>query len=630
MARPPADDDGALTRWLAGDRLAVLDRILGEAVDIVGVVDRDLKLRYLNYAAAGLSRDDLVGQNVLTLVPPDQQRDSQDVYEKVLATGVGATFVTVYNAPEGITLWEVRVGPIRADSRVIGLVVIATDVTEQRRALADRERFFFLSLDMLVVLSPGGHLKRINPSFGETLGYDPGELVGKPYMTWVHPDDRESTQKAFDTVLAGEPIGDFENRYRHKDGRFRVFSWRGTVDPVTGDVYAVARDVTEHRRTETQLRQAQKMEAIGLLAGGIAHDFNNLLLAILGNAELARLDLPAGSDLSQHLVDIEASAHRAADLTKQLLMFSRRQPLRPVAVDLNQLINGLMRMLRRLLPESISIDSIPGHDLASVSADVGRLEQVIVNLCVNARDAMGHGGRLTIRTDNVLIDGGYCETHPWARPGLFVLLEVTDTGVGMTPEVRERAFEPFFTTKGQQGTGLGLATVYGIVQQHGGLIHVRSEPGQGTTFKIYLPAGAGAGGAEAVGDELEGLPPRGNETILLAEDEAQVRRAVVQMLQRAGYRTIAVANGNEAVRVLRNTKEVVHLALLDVVMPGLGGPQAWERMRELRPNLRVLFASGYADQQYREQLSPDAEVLEKPFRMDELLRRVRNKLDQGR
>jgi CheY-like chemotaxis protein len=248
---------------------------------------------------------------------------------------------------------------------------------------------------------------------------------------------------------------------------------------------------------------------------------------------------------------------------------------------------------------------------------------------------MEQGGRLTIKTENVLIDGRYCETHPWARPGRFVLLEVTDTGVGMTPEVRERAFEPFFTTKGRHGTGLGLATVYGIVQQHGGLIHVHSKPSHGTRFEIYLPADArgaepeDARGAEAMGEDLEALPPRGNETILFAEDEAQVRRAVVQMLQRAGYRTIAVANGKEAVRALRDTKEVVHLALLDVVMPEMGGPQAWEQMRELRPNLRVLFASGYADQRYREQLSEDAEVLEKPFRMDELLRRVRSKLDRG-
>jgi CheY-like chemotaxis protein len=314
-------------------------------------------------------------------------------------------------------------------------------------------------------------------------------------------------------------------------------------------------------------------------------------------------------------------------LTKQLLAFSRRQPLHAVVVDLNLLIGGLLKMLRRLLPESISIDLIAGHTLSSVSADRGQLEQVLVNLCVNARDAMEQGGRLTIETENVLINSSFVEFHPWAKPGRYVLLSITDTGTGMTPEVKERVFEPFFTTKPlHQGTGLGLATVYGIVQQHGGMIHLYSEPDQGTTFKVYLPADARA--ASEVEDKLQTVPPRGDETILIAEDEEQVRRAVVQLVQRAGYRAIAVATGAEAVRVLSETNEPVHLALLDVVMPDLGGPDTAERLRVLRPELRVLFASGYADKRYRARLPAGSVVLEKPFRTDELLRRIRDTLDR--
>jgi CheY-like chemotaxis protein len=253
---------------------------------------------------------------------------------------------------------------------------------------------------------------------------------------------------------------------------------------------------------------------------------------------------------------------------------------------------------------------------------------VIVNLCVNARDAMERGGQLTIETENVLFNARYCEQHPWAKPGRYVLLSVTDTGVGMTPDVRDRAFEPFFTTKGpHQGTGLGLSTVYGIVQQHEGMVHVYSEPGTGTTFKVYLPAHSRA--VETVGSKLEALPPRGRETILLAEDEDQVRSAVVQILRRSGYHTIAAANGLDAIALLREQTEPIHLVFLDVVMPGLGGPETWEQICGFRPGLRVLFTSGYADDRYRQRLPPGAELLEKPFRAEELLRRVRKVLDEG-
>lgn len=622
----PSDDD-ALARWLAGDGLAALDGLLSEALDVVGVMDRDLTIRYLNWAAPGLSRDALIGQSVMILIPPDQKQLAHDTYAKVLATGVGARYEQIYKSDIGVLVWDVRVGPIRVDGEIVGLLAISSDVTEQRRAFVDRDRFFSLSLDMLIVADPHGVLKRVNPAFGEALGRDPADLIGVPFASFIHPEDRVRTMEAFSVVLDGKPVGDFENRYMRLDGEHRVFSWRATADPITGDVYAVARDVTDHRLTESQLRHAQKMEAVGQLAGGIAHDFNNLLLAILANTELARTGDPTPAEVDEHLGEIEGSARRAADLTKQLLAFSRRQSLHPVPVDLNRLIGGLMKMLRRLLPENISIDSIPGHDLSSVSADAGQLEQVIVNLCVNARDAMVRGGRLTIETENILVSARYCELHPWAKPGRYVLLSVTDTGVGMVASVRERAFEPFFTTKGHQGTGLGLATVYGIVQQHGGMVHLYSEPGVGTTFKIYLPADARL--VSDVGDEREPLPPRGVETILVAEDAEPVRRAVVSTLQRAGYRTIAVSTGVEAVQLLRESSEPVHLALLDLIMPDLGGTETWAQLQQLRPNLRVLFASGYADERSRERLPAGTELLEKPFRMEELLRRIRSKLDEG-
>jgi two-component system, cell cycle sensor histidine kinase and response regulator CckA len=616
-----------LARWLTGEGLATLDAIVRESPDVIGVLDPDLRIRYVNWTGPSLTREGVLGRSVIELTPPEHRELARDTYQRVLRTGVGTRFETMYKDAAGLRQWEVRVGPIRSQGEIIGLIGITSNVTEQRLAHADRDRFFSLSLDMLVVVTAKGLFKRVNPAFGEALGYALSELLDRPFIALVHADDCPRTIDAFQGVLAGTPVTDFENRYRHREGEFRVFSWRATVDPITGDVYAVARDITAQRATEAQLRHAQKMEAIGQLAGGIAHDFNNLLQAILANAELAMQGEALPADVSECLSEIEIAGHRAADLTQQLLAFSRRQPLRPVLIDLNQLLQGLMKMLLRLLPESISVQLVPAHDLSCVSADPSQLEQVIVNLCVNARDAMEHGGELIIETENVSIDARYCEAHPWARPGSYVLLRVIDNGAGMAPEVRERVFEPFYTTKGpQRGTGLGLSTVYGIVQQHEGLVQVYSELGVGSTFKIYLPADSRR--LSEGPSQSEPALAYGQETILLAEDEPRVRRAAVQLLQRAGYHTIAAANGFEAIRLLRERKEPVHLALLDVVMPELGGPETWEQLRSLRPSLRVLFTSGYADERYRKRLPPDAEVLEKPFRREELLSRVRKKLDE--
>jgi PAS domain S-box-containing protein len=616
-----------LARWLEGEGGAVLDAILREAPDIVGVADRDLRFRYLNWTGPSQSRDELIGTSAVAVVPPAYRDRVRAAYLSVLETGAKQQLELIFGEGEAIRIWDVHCGPIRHEGEIIGIVSVSIEVAEERRAAADRDRFFFLSLDMLVVVSADGRFKRVNPAFAVTLGYDESRLEGTPFEDFVHRDDRAATMDAFARVLGGMPVTDFENRYRRADGSHRVFSWRATVDPVTKDVYAVARDVTDHRALETQLRHSQKMEAIGQLAGGVAHDFNNLMQAVLANTELATTLADPSPDVAEHLAEIESAGRRAADLTRQLLAFSRRQPLRIVRVDLNKLTRGLMKMLRRLLPEHIAIDFIPGHSLASVNADPSQLEQVIVNLCVNARDAMPTGGQITIETENVLINGRYRETHPWATPGRYVLMSVTDTGVGMTPEIRDRVFEPFFTTKvHHEGTGLGLSTVYGIVRQHGGMVLVYSEPGVGTTFKVYLVADSRF--ASDVGDKIERLPPTGDETILLSEDESSVRRVAITILERAGYRVIATKNGREAIQYLRNTDERVDLALLDVVMPELGGPETWEQLRKLRPDIRVLFSSGYADDRYRDRLPDDAELLKKPFRVEDLLHRIRAKLDE--
>ncbi len=615
----------ALDEWLSGEGLAALDGITGHSQDVIGVVDRDLLTRYVSWTVPGLTRQGVIGKSVLDLVAPGHRDQARDAFLRVLRTGASEQFEMLYSDHNGMLVWVVRVGPIRHQGEVIGLITISTDVTEQRRADVDRDRFFSLSLDMLIVAAPDGQLKRINPALGEVLGYSVEELLAMRITDLIHPDDRESTRDVPAHVRAGTSLFDFENRSRRRDATYRMFSWRATVDPITGDIYAVARDITEERATEVQLRHAQKMEALGLLAGGVAHDFNNLMQAILANAHLA---LPGASPaVADHLHEIESAGRRAAELTRQLLLFSRRQALHRAFIDINVLLRDVMKLLRRLIPENIAIDLRDSQRLAPVNADRTQIEQVIINLCVNARDAMLGGGTLTIETGNSTLDAHDCDLHPWVKPGPFVRLSVTDTGEGISPELRERVFDPFFTTKdNHRGTGLGLATVYGIVQQHGGLVQLDTEVGRGATFKVYLPAEEDRTPINSTTPPPMDIAERTGETILVAEDEQMVSRPVILILERAGYKVIAVDNGAEAVRVVREQGDALDLALLDIVMPTLGGPQAWEQMQPLCPKLRVLFMSGYADEHYRRHLPPGAQVLDKPFGPDELLAAVRRTL----
>ena len=371
---------------------------------------------------------------------------------------------------------------------------------------------------------------------------------------------------------------------------------------------------------ERDLRQSQKMEAVGQLAGGVAHDFNDLLLAILMNCDFG-LEEAKEEAIVRSLTEIKAAAQRAAELTKQLLAFSRIQAFDHRLVDLNACA-GMMEMLRRLLPATIEIEFVPGKNLSSVKADESQLEQVILNLCINARDAMKEGGRLTLRTENVKLGRGTV-----AKPGDHVMLEVADNGEGMTRAVQERIFEPFFTTKPHgEGTGLGLSTVYGIVKQHGGLVKVFSEPSVGTTFKVYLPAdNRPVTGSEASGG---GHARGGTEKVLVAEDSEPVRAAVRRLLERAGYSVVIAENGKEAVERIER-EEGIDLVLLDVVMPEMGGPEACRRIQAASPKTKILFTSGYSETALFTSAGIDrAQVVGKPYIPDELLRRIRKLLEE--
>jgi nitrogen-specific signal transduction histidine kinase/CheY-like chemotaxis protein len=389
----------------------------------------------------------------------------------------------------------------------------------------------------------------------------------------------------------------------------------------------VAQDVTERKRLQQQFYQAQKMEAIGQLAGGVAHDFNNLLTGILGYCDLLLGNWPAGHEGRDDLVEIQKAGVNAAGLTRQLLAFSRKQILERRVADLNDVVADAAKMLHRLVREDIEMEVRQAPDLWRVHADVGQLNQVLVNLVVNARDAMPNGGRLTIETANATLDASYSTTRLSVTPGPYVMLAVTDEGEGMTPELQRRLFEPFFTTKGPgAGTGLGLATILGIVQQHEGGIQVYSEPGRGTTFKIYLPATEAS--ADVVAETRAVLPMNGTETILVVEDQPSLVRLTTRILRARGYTVLGASSADEAMRVAESHQGAIDLLVTDVVMPGESGPALAERLAQRRPAMRVLCMSGYAPEAIvRHGLVRDGiAFIPKPFTPDGLAKKVREVL----
>jgi two-component system, cell cycle sensor histidine kinase and response regulator CckA len=474
-------------------------------------------------------------------------------------------------------------------------------------------------------------------------------LLGYPAAAWlddpdfwpsrVHPDDREWAVGYCERAVAERRSHAFEYRMTAADGRTVWVRDIVTVEGGDGggaDLRGIIIDVTEQREAsralrerEEQLRQSQKMEAVGQLAGGVAHDFNNLLTAIGGYAELTLRRLAADSPLRRNLTEIARAASRAAALTRQLLAFSRRQIMQPAVLDLNAVILEIKDMLGRLIAEDVRLETRLSPALGRVRADRGQLEQVILNLVVNARDAMPAGGTLLIETSDVRLDDDYARRHAPVEPGEYVRLAVSDTGCGMDAETRKHIFEPFFTTKpAGKGTGLGLSTVYGIVKQSGGYVWAYSEVGEGTVFKIYLPrVEEGAAGPRAA--EPPGRDLRGTETILLVEDEEQVRGVAREALEASGYKVIQAAGGAEALSLCESRGGEIDLMITDVVMPGMSGPNVAARLPELRPGVKVLFMSGYTDELIvsRGVLQEGVNFIEKPFSPDDLLHKVREVLD---
>jgi PAS domain S-box-containing protein len=466
----------------------------------------------------------------------------------------------------------------------------------------------------------------------------PDELLGQTDFDFFSDEHaRPAFEDEQEIIRNGRPMIDKEEREVWKDGHVTWASstkmpLRAAAGKIIG-IMGISRDITERKRLEDHLIQSQKLETVGKLAGGIAHEFNSILTAIIGHAELLREDLPAGSPLAQNATAISQSADRAAILTRQLLAYGRKQFLRPEALNLNQVITGMSGVLNHLMGgDTVAVSIVPAAGLKPVKADAGQIEQVIMNLAMNARDAMPGGGKLTLETANVTFGPDDLGRHPELKPGGYVMLAISDTGRGMSEGVKARAFEPFFTTKDVgQGTGLGLSTCYGIVKQSGGHINVYSEPGRGTTFKIYLPQLASLPPVPLERLESPELP-RGTETILLVEDDPALREMAATLLRRLGYTVLAAANGVEALSLKQqNDTGHVDLLLTDVVMPHMSGRELADRVRALFPQTRILFTSAYTENAIADQggLDKGVALLQKPFTPSALARKVREMLDDG-
>jgi PAS domain S-box-containing protein len=538
--------------------------------------------------------------------------------------------------------------PIRRDGVIVGAVVVGRDVTAQRRAeeglRASEQRFrdVVASADEYVFeMDPAGRVTYISEAVEGVLGYRPDEVVGRSSLEFMGPEEQErSAAYLAERVAQRGKISHLQQEAVHRSGR-PVWLDISAV-PVLGDDGALlgyrgaALDITKRHLAEqeraalqSQLAQSQKLESVGRLAGGVAHDFNNILSVILTCASFVLEGLKEGDPLREDVAEIEKGARRAAALTRQLLAFSRKQVLQPVSLDLNQTLREMEGMLRRIIGEDVDLVLALAPGLGTVRADPGQVEQVIMNVAVNARDAMPDGGKLTIETANVELDDAYAGRNPGASPGPHVMLAITDGGTGMDEKTLARIFEPFFTTKEPgKGNGLGLSTVYGIVRQSGGSIDVYSEVGRGTTFKIFLPRETAAATQAPAPPPPAARAVRG-ETILVVEDDEAVRSIARRMLARAGYRVLTAANGGEGLLACEAHPGEIHLLLTDVVMPQMGGRVFAERLARIRPGLKVLFMSGYTDDAIVRHgvLEPGTHFLGKPFTQADLLAKVRDVLD---
>jgi PAS domain S-box-containing protein len=602
----------------------------------------DTDLRYVSYMGAGLhalghKTNELSGRSLYDyFATRDPSFPPIDAHLRALR-GESTTYVVTWMD----RTFESHTDPLRdANNKIVGVIGIALDSTDRvvvEEALRESETSYRSIIEEapygILRCTVGGSFTLVNRALVRMLAFESEhEVIGLNIGTDVFEDLHDHSNFIDQLQSQGSAEG-VETLWKQHGGKSILVRLGGrAVRDARGQIAyfeVIAEDVSERRQLEIQLRQSQKMQAIGQLAGGVAHDFNNLLTVVKGHIELILTNLPVNDPLFARLDQVQKAANRASSLTRQLLAFSRLQVLQPQILDLNGIVSGMIQMLSRIIGENIELIFRPGGILGRVKADAGQLEQVLLNLVVNARDAMPNGGQLTIETENVELDDSYGQNHAVIKPGPYVMLAVSDTGCGMDPATQARIFEPFFTTKEPgKGTGLGLATVYGVVKQSEGYIWVYSEPGQGTTFKIYLPLAA---------DVVEPAKPqpatpavvRGSETILLVEDEESVRSLVADFLKSTGHTVLEASEGEEAIGLAESQGNRIDLLISDVVMPKMSGRELWNELRKRLPTLKVLFISGYTDDSVVRHgvIDGDVAFLQKPFTMRALAAKIREALD---
>jgi PAS domain S-box-containing protein len=625
----------------AEDLLHLQATALEAAANPIIISRRDGTIVWANKAfeeLSGYTREEALGQST-RLLKAGQQSPSfyKNMWETILS-GQRWRGELVNRRKDGTVYEEeMTITPVKnGTGDVTHFIAIKLDIAERKRA---EERICRLaqavenSAELIAIANPDGRISFANHALLQATGYKDteiiGELFGKTLLSGNNPPALDEEIRAR-TLLEGGWRGECLGR-RKDDSDFPVFLSTGQIKDNRGlviGIFGIGQDITDRKRLEEQLLVSQKMEAVGRLAGGVAHDFNNLLGVIVGYSDLVLDAFPSEDPRHQQLEQIKKAGLRATSLTRQLLTFSRKQVCQPVVLDINALVTDFNKMLRRMVGEDIEFTNALHQGLGQVKVDPGQIEQVIMNLVVNSRDAMPNGGKLIIETANVDLDEDYCLLHPSVQPGRYVMLAVSDSGSGMDAKTQARIFEPFFTTKEEgKGTGLGLAIVYGVVKQSEGHIWVYSELGKGTTFKIYFPR-IDEPAQSAATDRGEAGSLRGFETILLAEDSTLLRVLTCALLENNGYEVIAAENGIEAVKLAERCDRPIHLLLTDVVMPGMSGRELADRLAVKRPGMRVLYMSGYTNDAivHHGVLEPGLFFLQKPFSQEALTHKLREVL----
>jgi PAS domain S-box-containing protein len=633
-------EQSASDRDFYSKRLALYGAVVESSNDAIITESLDGIITGWNKAAEhlfGYSAAEAVGQSIYLVVPEDQRADARGILNRISSNESIAQHETVRIHKDGRQLDVVlNISPLRSESgQIIGASKIAHDITEEkqsreklRREIEERERIFETSRDLILVTDGFGNFIQVSPSVKDILGLSPEDMIGHSATDFIHPDDLENTRSEMRAARRGQTKRSFEARYYHDDGHEVSLNWMGTWSEPVKRHFFIGRDLTEKQAAEAQFRQVQKMDSIGQLTGGVAHDFNNVLTVITGTIGILADAVADRPELAAITKLIDDAAERGAQLTKHLLAFARKQPLQPREIDVNALTLEAAKLLHPTLGEQISIMPQLTEDAWPALVDPGQLSTAILNLALNARDAMPDGGTLVLETRNIFLDDGYASMNPDVVAGNYVMIAVSDTGSGIPAALIERVFDPFFTTKEVgKGTGLGLSMVFGFVKQSGGHIKIYSEEDHGTSVKIYLPRSTGV--QETEYEALQNVPiTGGNERILVVEDDALVRQYVMTQVKSLGYTALEAANAAEALVIIDADKDI-DLLFTDVIMPGnMNGRQLADEAARRRPELKTLFTSGYTENAivHHGRLDSGVLLLAKPYRKSELAKMLRTAL----